>query len=94
MPGQTGGKLVSRMTEIPKDFSCPFVECAQFRYCTTKICSRWEAWFTDTWSKIHKQGLDAIERRKTHEHPQSSGSRALLDRQNPRVEIEITRVEG
>ena len=84
---------MSRMTEIPKDFSCPFVECAQFRYCTTKICSRWEAWFNDTWSKIHKQGLDVIERRKLHEHPQPSGSRVLLDRQNPRAEIEITRME-
>ena len=63
---------MSRMTEIPKDFSCPFVECAQFRYCATKICSRWEAWFNDTWSKIHKQGLDAIERRKLHERPQSN----------------------
>lgn len=30
---------------------------------------RWEAWFNDTWSKIHKQGLEAIERRKLNEHP-------------------------
>lgn len=65
---------MSKVTKIPQDFSCPFVECAQFRYCTTKICSRWEAWFNDTWSKIHKQGLDAIERRKLNEHPQSSGT--------------------
>ena len=47
---------MSQVTKIPQDFSCPFVECAQFEYCSTKICSRWEAWFNDTWSKIHKQG--------------------------------------
>jgi len=68
MQGEIGGEILNRITKIPDDFSCPFVECAQFRYCTTKICSRWEAWFTDTWSKIHKQGLEAIERRKLHEH--------------------------
>lgn len=84
---------MNRITKIPDDFSCPFVECAQFRYCTTKICSRWEAWFNATWSKIHKQGLEAIERRKLHEHSQPSGSRVLLDWQNPRAEIEITRME-
>ena len=59
---------MSKVTKIPQDFSCPFVECAQFRYCTT-ICRRWEAWFNDAWSKIHKQGLEAIERRKLNEHP-------------------------
>lgn len=68
MPGEIGGETLSRITKIPDDFSCPFVECTQFRYCSTKICSRWEAWFNDTWSKIYKQGLDAIERRKLHEH--------------------------
>lgn len=57
MPVQIGGKLVSQMTKIPKDFSCLFVECTQYAYCSTKICSRWETWFNDTWSKIHKQGL-------------------------------------
>ena len=60
---------MSQITKIPQDFSCPFVECAQFSYCSTKICSRWETWFNDAWSKIHKQGLEAIERRKLHEHP-------------------------
>ena len=60
---------MSRATKIPQDFSCPFVECAQFTYCSTKICSRWETWFNDMWAKIHKQGLEAIERRKLHEHP-------------------------
>ena len=58
---------MSKVTKIPQDFSCPFVECAQFRYCTTKICSRWEAWFNDTWSKIHEQGLEAIERRRRND---------------------------
>ena len=69
MPGEIGGEILNRITKIPDDFSCPFVECAQFTYCSTKICSRWETWFNYTWSKIHKQGLEAIERRKLHEHP-------------------------
>ena len=59
---------MSQMTEIPKDFSCPFVECAQYSYCGTNICGRWKTWFRDAWSKIHKQGMEAIERRKLHEH--------------------------
>lgn len=56
---------MSQITKIPQDFSCPFVECAQFAYCSTKICSRRETWFNDAWSKIHKQGLEAIERRRS-----------------------------
>ena len=69
MQGEIGGETLSRITKIPDDFSCPFVECAQFTYCRTKICSRWEVWFNDAWSKIHKQGLEAIEGRKLHERP-------------------------
>lgn len=68
MSGQIGGEAVSRITKIPDDFSCPFVECAQSPYCHNKMCDRWRAWFSRSWASIHKQGLEAIERRKLNEH--------------------------
>ena len=69
MPGQTGGQPVSQITKIPEDFTCPFTECVQYPYCHNKMCDRWRAWFNLSWGKIHEQGMEAIERRKLHEHP-------------------------
>lgn len=61
--------MESRWTKIPQDFSCPFVECAQSPYYYNKMCDRWRAWFSRSWASIHKQGLEAIERRKLNEYP-------------------------
>lgn len=52
---------------MTEDFTCPFTECVQYPYCHNKMCDRWRAWFNDTWSKIHKQGLEAIERRRRND---------------------------
>ena len=55
---------MSQIIKIPQDFSCPFVECAQSPYCHNKMCDRWRAWFSRSWASIHKQGLEAVERRE------------------------------